>query len=35
VDLGTFGEKMHADKPQIYQQTGWLDADKEERTQKL
>lgn len=35
VDLGTFDENMLGDKPQIYQQTSWLDTDKEVRTQKL
>lgn len=26
---------MHGEKPQNYQQNGWLDTNKEERTQKL
>lgn len=28
------GENLHGDEPQIYQQTGWLGTEKEERTQK-
>lgn len=32
VHLGTFGENLHGDNSQIYQQISWIGTDKEENT---